>query len=540
MSVTPIQPVALPPSRNCPLQLGLFFCWLLFSAAAFAQPGFYVPRQGSIYFGGDTATIFSNVINGGKFGVGKTAVVNFSGTSWENHPTALLTDESDTTTGTGGWVRFLHSTHPQQLTAGYNAATRTGPQFANLQIANRLGVYLHQSSVKVRNHVLFEQGRLHLANNTFVVGHNTPGEITGYNADRFFVTGIQPGNGFLLRENIRSSDGLVVFPIGKSHTDYTPAAIKSKSMSGDDYYLTAFAGVQSGLFTGTDLSLKSVNTVWQAGRMRLFSTAEAELFLQHQVKEEGGVFAQHRNNAYISQYVQNNWDVGTPQATPSPGLLTTGVPLATAGLNSRTFGAGFGKTAYFTKFTLPNSLQTRIIWGAYRLSAATVALHWQTKPEINVKYFVAQRRLANEAVFTNIGSMRSNAPNGISLDYLNYTMNDPNGYKGISYYRLQVFDYNGGSYYTTVVAVNGELGNKVVLWPNPTSGPFSVLANSPLATSMVIYNAIGQKMYVKAITAQNQSVVEVKDLWLIPGVYVVAILDKDGHVLDATKLVIQR
>ena len=505
-----------------------------------AQQGFYVPQNGRVFFSGDSSTIFSDVTNNGKLGVDKKAVVNFKGALWQNAPDAIINDETDSTTGIGGWIRFMDNTAPQRLIAGYNAATHTGASFPNLQIANPFGLQLVQSSAKVRHQFSFQKGLVYLNNNVFVVGHNNPGTITGYSHTGFFVTGTQPGASMLLRENIRSSDGLVTFPVGTQAGSYTPAAIQSKTTAGDDYYVTVFDGVKAGLFTGPDLASVGVKKTWQAGKLLHPRSGEAELYLQHQVANEGEYFSKSRDKAYISQYLGFSWDVGTSHSSPATGTLTTGPASRADGLNRRTFGATFNGTSYFTKFAVHDSLLTNIIWGAYRLSRETVVVNWQTKPEINVKYFVVQRRLSNELNFRSLTAANSKAVNGISLGYLNYTTNDANSYTGISYYRLQVFDYTGQSYYTNTVAVNSQLGNKIALWPNPTTDHFSVLANSPLATAMVIYNELGQKVYEKPISFRNQSVVEVSGLRLIAGIYVVGILDKEGNVLDATKLIIQR
>ena len=75
-----------------------------------AQTGFYIPKSGKVFFKGDTATIFSNVINQGHLGVGKNAFVNFTGKTWNNDPQSLITDESNSGNGVfgkGGWIRFL-------------------------------------------------------------------------------------------------------------------------------------------------------------------------------------------------------------------------------------------------------------------------------------------------------------------------------------------------------------------------------------------------------------------------------------------------
>ena len=131
---------------------------LLFHYSATAQQGFYVPKTGKIFFNGDTATIFSNVINYGQFGVGKKAFVNFSGKVWENSPLSPITDESlggNGTSGIGGWVRFLSDSIRQQIKGGYNAAIKLGASFPRLQIQNKWGVELTQTSAKVRKEFTF-------------------------------------------------------------------------------------------------------------------------------------------------------------------------------------------------------------------------------------------------------------------------------------------------------------------------------------------------------------------------------------------------
>src|SRR4051794_9902378 len=90
-----------------------------------AQTGLYVPRSAKIFFAGDSATIFTNVYNDGQFGIGRTAVVNFKGVTWNNDISSRITDESELgngVSGIGGIVRFLA---PDQRLTG----TASAPQF---------------------------------------------------------------------------------------------------------------------------------------------------------------------------------------------------------------------------------------------------------------------------------------------------------------------------------------------------------------------------------------------------------------------------
>ncbi|HEX2846534.1 MAG TPA: hypothetical protein VHN59_08295, partial [Chitinophagaceae bacterium] len=100
------------------------FAILLLCLKATAQQGFYVPATGKIFFIGDSATIFSNVTNQGNLGIGKNAIVNFSGKSWNNSYQSRITDNSNNgtgITGEGGWLRFISDTVRQQISGGYNA-----------------------------------------------------------------------------------------------------------------------------------------------------------------------------------------------------------------------------------------------------------------------------------------------------------------------------------------------------------------------------------------------------------------------------------
>jgi len=119
---------------------------LLFVFNLSAQSGFYVPAGGKIFFKGDSATVFSNVINQGKLGIGKNATINFKGHKWENSNLSSITDESnggEGSGGVGGTVRFVsNDTVPQILTGGYNAATAYGPAFYHLKIENFAGIEL--------------------------------------------------------------------------------------------------------------------------------------------------------------------------------------------------------------------------------------------------------------------------------------------------------------------------------------------------------------------------------------------------------------
>jgi len=506
------------------------------------QPGFYVPKKGKIYFAGDTATIFSNVTNHGKLGVDKKAVVNFKGKKWENDKDALITDEGnkgEDASGTGGLIRFNGAdSGRQQIDGGYNAVTRTGAAFAQLEIQNIYGVELIGSTTKVRHQLHFSAGHVYLQNNTLVIGDGSPGTITGYDSIRYIVTGAA-GSGLLVRENVRSQNSWVIFPIGTKEDAYTPVAIRSKAQQGDDYHARVSDGVKKDLFTGNDLQAQGVNKTWEIGKRNNPGNDDVDVALQHLTADEGSQFGANRRYSYISQYTGRGWDTSYPQVFPVTGYLTSGAALVNGAVNTRSLKSRITSASYFTKFAGDGdtALQYTHVWlNAYRLDYNRVQVYWTTKPEVNVRYFVVERRLSNETRFSNRDSVLSQAVNGYSDTYLNYTLNDANNYTAISYYRLRLVDYSGGISYSNIVAVGGKPGGfQLLLWPNPTPRQFYVGINGAAAVKyVVIWNALGQMVHREPVNERSIISMHIN----LPGNYLVGFVSHSGQLIETRKLVV--
>lgn len=517
------------------ITLAILFFW---RCVTIAQTGFYVPSTGKIFFKGDTATIFSDVTNYGRFGVGKNAFVNFSGKVWKNDPQSLMTDETNGITGSGGWIRFLSDSFRQQINGGYNTATKTGPSFSNLMIQNSVGVELSQSNAKVRKEISFSKGLVYLQDYIFVTGDNNPGKITGYDSLRYFVTGNKPGTGFLIRENIHNSNGRIDFPVGSRNNSYTPAAIQSNSNNGDDFYVSVFDTVKSSVFTGDNLADESVNKTWQIGKLLRAGLDDAQITLQHINADEGNLFSKNRQFAYVSQFNGSAWDTAPPKNYPGPGYITSGTALTNSGTNSRIFSSSISAASYFTKLTdTSDKFKKTILWfNAYRLDTGNVYTYWNTNPEINVKLFVVQRRLSNETNFRSVATVFSQAGGGYSFTPLNYSAIDPNNYRGISFYRLLVLSYTNDSTYSDTVAVGNKPGEySFMIWPNPTPNVFYVSVGKTLPVkAIVIWNAIGQK--IREESTNGRSIIQMSGL--IPGTYFVGVVLTTDYIIQTKKLVV--
>ena len=507
-----------------------------------AQSGFFVPPGGKIFFNGDSATVFSDVINQGKLGVGKNATINFKGHKWENDNQSFITDESTGgggSTGVGGLVRFVsNDTVPQKLTGGYNAATANGPSFYNLQIENFAGVELLGSSAKVRNELQFVEGVVYVKNNILVVGDGNPGKISGYDSLHYIITDNGGTEGFLLRQGITDANGMVVFPVGSKRNAYTPVGIRSKSMQPDNYYVNVEDGIKRELFR-PDLSKEGVNKTWQIGKQLRPDKDAVEITLQHLNEDEGTTFASNKKNAYVSHYLQKTWDAGSPQSQPTPGTLTTGPVLVKSGVNSRTFSGIVSSNSYFTKHTGKGDTSSKktILWlNGYRLDANYARVYWRTNPEINNQYFVVQRRLSSETSFRNIDTVQTLSVNGISLADLNYEIKDPNSYTGVSFYRLMLVDAGNTSTFSNIIAIAPAPGKyKLLLWPNPTPDKFFIGLNGEVhVKTIIIWTVIGQK--IRQIEVNGRSIIEVTGL--IPGTYMVSFVSTEKQIIETKKVIV--
>jgi hypothetical protein len=231
--------------------------------------------------------------------------------------------------------------------------------------------------------------------------------------------------------------------------------------------------------------------------------------------------------------------VSYPQSAPvSPGSLTTDSWMSNSGTNARSFTASIGLVSYFSKFTAPVSLvnKSNLWFNAYRINPDLVRVYWKTNPEINVQYFVVQRRLSNEANFKNIDTVSSQAVGGFSLRDLWYSIIDPNPYTGISFYRLMPVTYNHDTSYSQIVAVGGSPGKyRLTLWPNPTPNHFYIGLNGEVfVKNIVIWNAIGQTIRIEPVNGRR--IIEMHGL--IPGTYMVGFISTTGDIVETKKLVV--
>ncbi len=132
---------------------------------------------------------------------------------------------------------------------------------------------------------------------------------------------------------------------------------------------------------------------------------------------------------------------------------------------------------------------------------------WVTASELNNDHFEIER--SRDGISFDYFGKVSGAGN--SNQILNYTLNDPSPYMGLSYYRLRQVDFDGKYSFSDIVPVEFNSTQAVSIYPNPNDGNFTISYNisSKINTqdnaSLVIVDITGRVVYSYSLTAMKGS-----------------------------------
>ena len=255
----------------------------------------------------------------------------------------------------------------------------------------------------------------------------------------------------------------------------------------------------------------------------------------------------HVSQAYYWQVTQNvgttsekvrlNWKGG------SGGIddLATLVVTRWDGSTWKDLGANTsGNTTTGDAETVANVPTTPIVFGAFTLASTSsttnplpveflsfdaqpdgkeVDVTWSTAAEFNSAYFMVQHS-QDGIIFSDVAKVNAA---GNSSAYKVYSSVDTDPYNGVSYYRLKQVDNDGKFAYSDIVAVNMNEDGTFSIYPNPTSGSFTLLLSGEKGdqTRIVIRDVLGKELYSKvSILSSGQEVIAVDPARkLTPGIY---------------------
>jgi gliding motility-associated-like protein len=293
-----------------------------------------------------TVSIFSDVNNSGSIGSLKSSTINFLGQRWNSRIGSRIADEGSTgVNGTGGLIKFSGTTASQYINTQNNSKGNTG--FSNLQIANSGNVILEGQDLYVRNNVSFVNGKIILNSRNAALELN--GSITGYNENRYFVTGTGISGGSLVRKTTGVQQAQIIFPVGSTVNSYTPASVNYVGIA-QELKLRVFDNVYDRAIYGTPDNINFVIKTWNISTSKLDPKASLTINLQHNSSEEGTQFSSVRNQSFVSRYVSQDekWDA-IPTAGLTPGIISTGIAIPNSFISSRIVSTGLAQNEYFSK-----------------------------------------------------------------------------------------------------------------------------------------------------------------------------------------------
>lgn len=478
-----------------------------------AQTGIFIPPNSDIMvFKTDTVSIFSNMQNAGRFGSMKGSMIYFYGQHWRNEQTALIPDEhyyNDSLRPDAGTFNFAARNGPQFLFGGYNTGTHSGASFPRLRLANPDGLYLEDlGDAKIRYLLQLDSGHFFLNGWNLAVGHQSPGNITGYSHRRFIVTGTQPGGGYLFREHLTGGEGEVAFPVGTAPGSYAPLTVHYQGNAPAGFHARVFDSVYASAISGPALVENHVLKTWNVGSEN--GSGPVLIRLQHEREQEDTLFSYHRDSSYISRYFPSTgWDTLPPGGIATPGPITTETPQLQSYHHTRLFPGGIGNNLYLAKSAIPFPRESRslvdLLFFAYRKDVRWVQTYWYTRREVNVLHFELQRRREHEDTFYTVKTILPVITGGNSDLAQYYSYEDDNQYDNWTYYRVKTVTRDGRIFYSEIRKVSWFY--RITVYPNPNNGNFRVdLFGIDKTVRMNMYDMAGRLMKSILLTAQSNPV----------------------------------
>lgn len=159
-------------------------------------------------------------------------------------------------------------------------------------------------------------------------------------------------------------------------------------------------------------------------------------------------------------------------------------------------------------------------------------LTWSTASEINNSHFEIERRL-NDGSFEVIGRVEGK---GTTTNITEYSFTDDRTGKGLNYYRLAQYDYDGSFDRSEVRLVDFRIDFAkvdVTVYPNPTIEYIAIKSNADLdEVGVVIFSADGQ--VVMQTNAALDSEINMNNL--PEGMYTVRVTDGNNQIISTQKI----
>lgn len=159
-------------------------------------------------------------------------------------------------------------------------------------------------------------------------------------------------------------------------------------------------------------------------------------------------------------------------------------------------------------------------------------LSWATASELNNSHFEIERRIG-DGPFEVIGRVKGNGTTTREIEY-NFTDDRPG--KGLNYYRLAQYDYDGSSTYSDIVSLDfssEDLRTDINVYPNPAVDYIYVDTSFEIGEMRVqVYSTAGKIVLETQISSDNPLDIS----GLAPGLYSLSVSDAAGSLLSTKQV----
>jgi hypothetical protein len=146
----------------------------------------------------------------------------------------------------------------------------------------------------------------------------------------------------------------------------------------------------------------------------------------------------------------------------------------------------------------------------------TVVLDWQTSEESNSDHFAVQHSLDGKT-WVSIAQVKSAVESRVTT---NYSFTDENPVSGENLYRLKMVDRDSSLAYSRINVVKMDIGNELMLYPNPVSAGLINLEFTGEEPKVKLNDLLGREVSVTTQKAGHKKLAVVARGKLYPGLYI--------------------
>ena len=433
------------------------------------------------------------VSSGTSICVKEGGVKNQASGAIENGGTILVENDWEQTTGATyngtGTIAFKGSINQNLM--GISSVS-------NLVIDNGNELILN-NDLSISTELSLTSGKLKLGSNTLTIANTA--NISNADNNNYIVTN---GTGTLKRE---VSNANVVFPIGNA--TYNPVNI-SNTGTIDNFMVRVSDNISAG-------SNDFVNRTWKVSEETNGGSIATLSFQWNEVDELASF---DRTQSGVSHFTSGAWT--TPTYTAATNVSGTQWKQSLAGVTSFSPFTIASDGAIFPITLLDFSGHTEKIGNL---------LAWTTSNELQSSHFDIERSFdGNE--FSKIGERKAAGSSNLPLNY-NYLDAFPSPTR--NYYRLKMFDIDGGYAYSNTIELS-QNPTGMTIYPNPATISVVVSANFAAGNVITLSSITGQIVYENVLDAPA-SHVSIPVEGLSKGVYFVRVLQ--NHLIYTEKLVVE-